>query len=150
MGQKSGAGIVVSTVAVNLKECAPFGSEHRQGLMAADKNQWEQLYQRGIATQLAGKTDEAVGWFHEAAEIDDQFADLRFRQGCCALALGRTDEARKQFVAARDLDTLRFRCDSRLNDLVRRTVSSFNDQRVFLADAEAVFSEQSPEGLHWR
>src|ERR1035438_5551296 len=80
-GRKSGAGIVASTVAVNLKDCAPFGSAHRQGLIAAEKSKWEQLYQNGVATQSAGKTEAAVGWFHEAAQIDDQFADLRFRQG---------------------------------------------------------------------
>ena len=146
-GRKSGAGIVVSTVAVNLKNCAPFGSEHRRGLTAIDENKWEQFYQNGIAAQSAGKTEEAVGWFHEAAQIDDQFADLRFRQGCCALVLGKTDEAKKQFVAARDQDTLRFRCDSRLNDLIRQTVSNFNDQQVVLADAETAFATQSSEGL---
>ena len=27
-GRRSGAGIVVSTIAVNLRDCAPFGSEH--------------------------------------------------------------------------------------------------------------------------
>jgi tetratricopeptide (TPR) repeat protein len=146
-GRKSGAGIVVSTVAVNLKDCAPFGSEHRRGLTEADESKWEQFYQNGVASQSAGKTEAAAGWFHEAAQIDDQFADLHFRQGCCALALGKTDDAQKQFVAARDQDTLRFRCDSQLNDIVRRTVSSFNDQQVVLADAETAFATQSSEGL---
>jgi tetratricopeptide (TPR) repeat protein len=146
-GRKSGAAIVVSTVAVNLKDCAPFSSEHRRGLTEADENKWEQLYQNGIAAQSAGKTEGAAGWFQEAAQIDDQFADLRFRQGCCALALGKTNDAQKQFVAARDQDTLRFRCDSRLNDLVRQTVMNFGDQRVVLADAETAFAAQSPKGL---
>ena len=49
--------------------------------------------------------------------------------------------------SARDLDTLRFRCDSRLNDLIRQTVSNYGDQRVVLADAEQAFAEQSPDGL---
>jgi tetratricopeptide (TPR) repeat protein len=146
-GRRSGAGIVVSTVAVNLKDCAPFGSEHRQGLTAVETSKWELFYQNGVAAQSAGKTEEAVGWFHEAAQIDDQFADLHFRQGCCALALGKTDDAKKQFVAARDQDTLRFRCDSKLNDLVRQTVSNFSDQRVVLADAETAFAAQTPIGL---
>ena len=146
-GRKSGAGIVVSTVAVNLKDCASFGSEHRQGLTAAEKSKWERLYQNGVAAQSVGKTEEAFGWFHESAQIDDQFADLCFRQGCCALALGKTDDAKKQFVAARDRDTLRFRCDSQLNDLIRKCISNFRDQQVVMADAETAFAEQSPEGL---
>jgi tetratricopeptide (TPR) repeat protein len=146
-GRKCGASVVVSTVAVNLRKCAPFGSEHRRGLTEADRNKWEHFYQNGVAATSAGDTPAAARWFDEAAQIDDQFAELRFRQGGCALALGNTGDAQKQLLAARDLDTLRFRCDSRLNDLIRRTVSAFNDQAVVLADAETEFARQSPEGL---
>ena len=147
VGRHSGAGIVVSTVAVNLLDCAPFASEHRRGLTEADKSKWEQLYQNGVAAQSAGKIQEAAGWYRKAAQIDDGFAELRFRQGRCALALGETAEAQKQFAAARDLDTLRFRCDSRLNDLIRQSVSNDDDPRVILADAERAFAEQSRDGL---
>ncbi len=146
-GRRGGAGIVVSTVAVNLKDSAPFGSEHRQGLTEAEKSKWESLYQNGIAAQSAGKMEEAAGWFREAAQIDDQFADLLFRQGCCALALGKTADAQKQFAAARDQDTLRFRCDSRLNGLIRQTVSNYGDPQVVLADEENAFMGRSPDGL---
>lgn len=146
-GRRHGAGIVVSTVAVNLKDCAPFASAHRLGLTDSDKTKWETLYQKGIAEQTAGKLDEAANCYDEAARIDDAFAELHFRQGTCALALGQTVEAQKQFTAARDDDTLRFRCDSRLNDLIRQTVSVCADPRIVLADAEHVFAEQSPHGL---
>ncbi len=146
-GRKSGAGIVVSTVAVNLRDSAPFGSEHRLGLSDSDKKKWEQFYQSGVAAQAAGKIAEASGRYRAAAQIDDEVADLHFREGCCALALNQTAEAQKQFVSARDLDTLRFRCDSRLNDLIRQAVSNYRDSRVVLADAERLFAEQSPDGL---
>lgn len=146
-GRHSGAGIVVSTVAVNLKDCGPFASEHRRGFTDADKSKWGLLYQKGIAAQSVGKIQEAAEWYRGAAQIDDDFADLRFHQGCCALALGETADAQRQFAAARDLDTLRFRCDSRLNDLIRQTVSNYDDPRVVLVDAERAFAEQSPAGL---
>ena len=144
-GRHGGAGIVVSTVAVNLRDCAPFASAHRRGLSEADKSKWEQLYQNGIAAQTAGKNRGSCrNGIVEAAQIDDDFAELRFRQGGCALALGETAEAQKQFSTARDLDTLRFRCDRRLNDLIRQTVSNCNDPRVVLADAEHAFAEAKP------
>ena len=146
-GRQGGAGVVVSTVAVNLRDCAPFGSKHRPGLTDSDKEKWESLYQQGVAAQTAGSFQEAARAFRAAAQIDDHFADLRFRQGCCALALGNTANAQEQFTAARDLDTLRFRCDSRLNDLIRKTVSDDNDSRVVLADAERSFADHSPNGL---
>ena len=147
VGQRGGAGIIVSTVAVNLKDCAPFASSPRPGLSEPDKTKWEQLYQLGAEAQTAGKNQAAAAWFHEAAQIDDTVAELRFRQAGCALASGETAEAQRNFLAARDLDTLRFRCDSRLNGLIRQTVSNCKSEHVLLADAERVFAEQSPEGL---
>jgi len=146
-GQRSGVGMVVSTVAVNLKDSAPFASAHRPGLSGPDQAKWEQLYQLGIKAQAAGQAQEAAAQFQAAAQIDDRFADLRFRQGECALALGQTQPAQRQFQAARDLDTLRFRCDSKLNDLIRQSASHREREHILLADAERVFAEQSPDGL---
>lgn len=147
VGRRSGAGIVVSTVAVNLRDSAPFASAHSPGLSEADKTKWEGFYQNGIAAQTAGKLDAASGSYRDAARIDPYFADLQFREGRCALALGDTNEARRAFATARDLDTLRFRCDTRLNDLIRQAVSMRNDERVVLADAEHDFAEECPDGL---
>jgi len=146
-GERRGVGIVVSTVAVNLKDCAPFASAHRPGLSAPDRAKWDAFYQAGIKAEDAGKEQEAAGQFQAAAQVDDRFAELRFRQGLCALALGQTQPARQQFQAARDLDTLRFRCDSKLNDLIRQDVVHREPERVLLADAENAFAEQSPGGL---
>jgi len=146
-GRKAGVGIVVSTVAVNLKDCAPFGSEHRPDLSERLKATWEKFYQLGIAAQQATNHEEAAGYFREAAQIDDTFADLRFRQAECALALGRTAEASQNFQQARELDTLRFRCDRRLNDLTRQTAANRQSERILLADAESAFARESPDGL---
>lgn len=146
-GQRSGAGIVVSTVAVNLRDCAPFASAHRAGLSEADRANWNHLYQLGIQAQDAGNQLEAAQRFQEAARIDADFAELRFRQGVCALASAQAREARGHFQAACDLDTLRFRCDSRLNELTRQAATKREGERVLLADAERVFAEKSPEGL---
>jgi len=147
IGQQSGAGVVLSTVAVNLKDCAPFASAHRPKLSESDRADWERLYQRGIEAQQVGKNHDAAEFFREAGRIDDTFAELRFRQAWCALALGQTQEAHGHFRAARDLDTLRFRCDSRLNELTRHIASGRERDRVLLADAEEAFAERSPDGV---
>jgi tetratricopeptide (TPR) repeat protein len=146
-GRQAGVGIVVSTVAVNLKDCAPFASEHRPGLSESARAKWEQFYQLGIAAQLAKNNEVAAARFREAAQIDDSFAELPFRQAGCALALGRISEARQDFLKARELDTLRFRCDNRLNELARQAASNRQPERVLLADAERACAEQSPDGL---
>jgi tetratricopeptide (TPR) repeat protein len=146
-GRRNGAGLVVSTVAVNLKDCPPLASAHRPRLSEPEKRKWELLYQLGFKSQDAGNSQEAAERFHEAAQIDDTFADLPFRQGQCALALRDLRAAQGYFRVARDLDTLRFRCDSKLNELTRHATSNREDDHILLADAERAFAEQSPDGL---
>ena len=145
--QRSGVGVVVSTVAVNLKDCAPFASAHRVGFSAADKARWDELHQLGIKAQDAGDPRQAAERFAEAAKLDETFAELRFRQGQCALALGKILEAQQHFQAARDLDTLRFRCDTRLDALTRKSASGQESRKVLLADAQRSFAERSAQGL---
>jgi tetratricopeptide (TPR) repeat protein len=147
LGHDSGAGVVVSTVAVNLKDCAPFASLHRATLSAGELKDWEAAVNRGVAAQQAGNIPEAQTAFRAASALDDTFAELRFRLGQCAFASADPNEARKQFIAAKDLDALRFRCDSQLNDLTRQTCSHRESDRVLFADAEAAFAASSQDGL---
>ena len=51
--------------------------------------------------------------------------------------------AQKEFAAARDLDALRFRCDSRLNEIIRQQAEG----DVALADGERALAEASPSGI---
>jgi tetratricopeptide (TPR) repeat protein len=145
--RRAAARVVVSTVAVNLRDCAPFVSAHRRGLTEPDKNNWVGLYRKGIAAQTAGRFGEAADWYRQAAQIDDEYAELHYRAGVCSLALGQTVAAQEQFVLARDQDTLRFRCDSHLNKLIRQTVSNYSGERVVLGDAEQALAADSLNGL---
>ena len=69
----------------------------------------------------------------------------RYRQGREALRLGRDDEARRLLAEARDLDTLRFRADTRTNAIVREVAR--REAGVRLVDAEEALARQSPHGL---
>jgi tetratricopeptide (TPR) repeat protein len=70
-----------------------------------------------------------------ASRIDDGFADLHFQLGGCYLELGRTEEARREFIRARDLDGLRFRADSQINDAIRAVAADMALRGVRLVDA---------------
>jgi tetratricopeptide (TPR) repeat protein len=105
------------------------------------------LFKLGTEDHQANRIQAAAKQFEKAAQLDDTYADLRFRQGQCALALGQSPEAQRQFSAARDLDTLRFRCDSRINELIRQASGRQNRANVLLADAEQAFADQSPDAL---
>ena len=146
-GRARDLGIVISTVAVNLRDCAPFASAHRPDLSEADRAKFDQLYQAGIQAQNAGDLQTALTRFQEASKMDAAFAELCFRQGSAELALAQPSEAQKHLVAARDLDTLRFRCDSRLNELLRTATVGRESDRILLADGERALAEQSPSGV---
>lgn len=146
-GHDHGAGVVVSTVAVNLKDCAPLGSENRLGFGGASLEAWREKMEQGADAQAAGRWREAVADYRAAAQLDDSSADLQFRLGRCLLAAGDPAGGRRALVAARDLDTLRFRCDSRLNDLARQAAAGREKDRVLLADAEQALAAASPDGL---
>jgi len=142
-GRNSGSKIVVSTVAVNLKDCAPFASLHRPDLSESHLNEWQRCFDAGAKTQADGDFRQASTDYDQAEQIDDRFAELRFRRGQCALALQEAGVAQKEFAAARDLDALRFRCDSRLNDIIRRQAAG----GVALADGEQALAEASSDGV---
>jgi tetratricopeptide (TPR) repeat protein len=147
LGHESGAGIVLSTVAVNLKDCAPFASRHRADLSGSDKQKWDHFMNLGLQAQSAGRLSEALSEFQAAAQLDDSNAGLEYLLGRCRLAQGDVSGARKALMAARDLDALRLRCDGPLNQLVRNAAAGRQAQRILLADAERAFAAASPDGL---
>jgi tetratricopeptide (TPR) repeat protein len=145
VARNSGARVIVSTVATNLKDCAPFGSLHREGLGADGLRSWSTLVQQGAEQENAGSYAEALKSYRAAANIDDEYAELAFRIARCLEALGDYNAARAYFLRARELDTLRFRADSKINDVNRSVASS--SAAVELVDADAIFAKESPNGI---
>lgn len=146
-GTESQAKVVVSTMASNLKDCAPFASLHRADLSESQIAEWNRLYQAGTNADQAGKLSEALEAYGKAANIDDQWADLQFRQARDLWLAGDFAAALHHFVLARDYDVLRFRADSRLNDIIRNTSSNRLDEGIAFLDGNEVLARQSPHGV---
>ena len=139
-GRQAGAETILCTVAVNLRDCSPFASTHKVGLTEAQLSAWEQAFQAGIERADAGDGQQAIGHFLSAAAIDEAYAELQFRLGQCYLTEGQTEPARQAFVAARELDALRFRADTRINRIIRE-VSDEQGADVHLVDTELAVGE---------
>jgi len=140
----AGANVILSTVAVNLKDSPPFASVHGKDLHASDLGRWQESFDEGSRRLTAGDARGAREIFQTALRLDPNHADLRFRLGQAALADGDADAARDHFVAARDLDALRFRADSGVNGVIREVASAYSDRRVWLVDAATALAA-SPE-----
>ena len=145
VARKAGAKVIVATVATNLKDCAPFASMHKEGLKAEELRSWSSLFQQGNEMEAANLPAEALKLYFSAAKIDDEYAELEFRIARCLLAVGDSSAAKEHFARARDLDTLRFRADSRINEINRSVASS--SAAVDLVDADKILSDASPDGI---
>jgi tetratricopeptide (TPR) repeat protein len=144
VARESGARVIVSTVATNLMDCAPFTSLHREGLGPDALRSWSALVQQGAEQENAGSYAEALKLYLSAASIDSEYAELEFRIARCLRALG-DNSAREHFLRARDLDTLRFRADSQINDINRAVARSSHGAE--LVDADALFAQESQSGV---
>jgi tetratricopeptide (TPR) repeat protein len=145
----SGAQVLISTVAVNLKDSAPFASLHRADLKPEDREAWEEQVREGAALESAGRYGEALEHYLSAATIDDRYAELQYRISRTQWALEEFDAARERFAKARDLDSLRFRADGPINEIIR-LVAGTAGPGVELIDAERLFAEASPHGIPGR
>lgn len=149
-GRSTGARVVVSTMASRVRDWPPFGSLHRPDLSQPERVEFEREYQTAVTAQRLAQWDKAIQSYQQAAQIDPEYAGLHYRWGRCALALGHMEEAREHLLLARDLDTLRFRSDTALNEVIRQWAAGQAPEGMRLLDAERGFERESPGGLPGR
>jgi len=147
MAAGAGAETVLCTVGTNLRDCPPFASLHRPDLTSEQQKDWDTIHQQGVQAESQGKGVEALAAYLQAAQIDESYAELQFRLGRCYQAAGDYENARDRYVRARELDTLRFRADTQINEAIRQVASQRNTSKTRLADVAEVLDANSPHGL---
>ena len=139
-GHKSGARIILSTVAVNLKDCPPFGSEPLQNTDCA------RLLQDAATAEAGGHFTEALPSLQRAVETFPKSAEAQFQLAACMLRL-TNGAALPHFLQAVDVDTLPFRADSEINESIRAASRQFAENPVVLCDAAERLKAASPDGI---
>ena len=173
-GRAAGVPVLLSTVAVNLKDCPPFASFQRPSLPEAARQACARLSAEALAAEKTGDFSRAAGIYDAAAELDPGFAEFHFRRGLCLLAQADRDRApvappsapsgkgtnpvgtallasaRVSFERARDADALPFRADSRINAIIREVAAASAGPGLELCDAVALLATNSPVGIPGR
>ena len=145
-GRRAGATTLLCTVLTNQRDFAPFLSQHRPGLTPAELAAWDAGLAAAVKAQQAGDLPAAEAAYRAAYAIDDRHAEFDFRFGRFALQLGRDLDARDLLQRAHDLDTLRFRTDSKLNQIVRDLGTS-GSPALEVVDLAAALAAQSAHGI---
>jgi len=147
VARESGIKTIVSTVATNVKDSAPFASLHCRDMTDEITREWNTIYQSGIKLESEARYAAAIQRYLEAGRLDNCYADLHYRLARCYWQLGNYDSARDRYIQARDLDTLRFRADTKINDIIRSAAGGSSAEGAYLVDAVKDFEENSVEGI---
>ncbi len=147
VAKRSGAAVVLCTVASNLKDCAPLLSLHRSGMTAPELAEWGRAFDRGRIEWLLGEGDSGRSDLLRALSIDPQYADTSFMLGSIELKSGSLGSARKHFLDAAHWDALRFRPDPRINEIIRNVARSPAADVRLLDAALAMGSDPASDGI---
>jgi hypothetical protein len=146
-GIQSGAKVLLCTVAVNLRDCPPFGSLLSNELTTEQRHRFGTIYTNGVAQQDLNQPPAALEHFARAAELDPDFAELQFRWGQALLQSTNRAAAQERFQRACDTDTLPFRADTRINQTIRTVSQRWSGDQVLLVDVETAMSLVASDGI---
>ncbi len=141
--RNKGIHVLLSSVPVNLRHSAPFLSVHRPDLSNDQLDQWRELTGSGAQSSDTENWGEAVTHFQAALEIDPEYADTHFRLATAFENLGEFQKAKTHYERARDLDALRFRADTKLNQIIQNVAASVENEAFSFVDSAAAFERAS-------
>ncbi len=149
LGEKSGARVLLSTVAVNLRDCAPFASDIPSGRspggsVSEGEKHLESAQANLRSTNYAGAMEEIgqAARMIDPQRLPNQPATLHYLLGHAYLGLNRTNDARTSFERALQLDALRFRADAAINKIIRDASAGRPNCRV--VDVAEDLARQAP------
>jgi tetratricopeptide (TPR) repeat protein len=141
--RNKGIHVLLSSVPVNLRHSAPFLSVHSPELSNEQLDQWREATRRGSQSSDEENWDDAITRFQAALEIDPDYADTHFRLATAFENLGNFQEAKTHYERALDLDALRFRADSRINQIIQKAAASVENDAFSFVDSAAAFEQAS-------
>ena len=121
IAESAGATLLLVVPASNLRESAPFKSEHRSGLSVEDLKQWRRFDRQ--AREMVGRDNLEARLAHldKAIRIDERYADTHFQRARTLWQLERYSEAREAYVRARDEDVCPLRALTEMEEIAYQT-----------------------------
>ena len=138
-----GIHVVLSSVPVNLRHSAPFLSVHSRNLSQDQLDQWSELTRKGAQSSDQKDWGAAIASLQAALAIDPDHADTHFRLATALENAGQFQQARTHYQRALDLDALRFRADTRINQIIQQVAARIGDEAVSFVDSAAAAEQAS-------
>lgn len=117
------------SVAADSTKYAGFIKNYAEGKTAFDKGDWAAAYRS----------------FRTAEGIDSMYAQCNYYLGRLTLRQGDPGQAKAWFSRAEELDALRFRAPSPMNNIIPRLAAQYKS--IHLVDARSAFEARSEYGI---
>jgi len=127
----------------NLADTPPFKSEHRSGISAAQLAQFDRLESAARAAPTLGHV-RAVALYREALAIDPEYAATHYQLGMLLELLGRYNEARDEYLAARDQDICPLRIIQPMENAIQEVADTWS---LACLDARPLLAARTEHGI---
>ncbi|HVW60767.1 MAG TPA: hypothetical protein VHC48_12040, partial [Puia sp.] len=117
------------SIAADSAKYAVFIKNYAEGKRAFDKNDWTTAYK----------------YFRAAEGIDSMYAQCNYYLGRLTLRQGDPGQAKAWFSRAEELDALRFRAPSPMNNIIPKLAAQYKS--IHLVDARSAFEARSEYGI---
>jgi tetratricopeptide (TPR) repeat protein len=135
--------VILSSVPVNLRHSAPFGSSHKNGITDSQLQQWNELNQKADEAFTQKDWIAAEKSYRALQDIDPEYADSHFRLATVLEKKGNYDQAKEHFEAALHFDTKRFRSNHVINEIIEAVANDETSEELTYVDNVAVFNSVS-------
>ena len=145
IAQAVGARVIFITPASNLRDVAPFKSEHRTGLSEEVRHGWKELFDQARADfRTNALPTNGLAALDEAIRLDELPANLHYVRGRILEKLGRFPEAKAAYERAREEDVCPLRALSTMRPLLLGVAA---EKKVPVVDFERLIESLSEHGI---
>jgi len=136
--------VLLSSQVSNLRGQPPFVSDDPERVSPDQAAMLSALLAAAKVSMQAGNFREALQHASQALEIDSLHAMAHYLVAQYLDTVGRKEEARQEYIKARNYDRLRFRMSSEFNKVIREATDG---QRSFFVDMEVAFARASRDSI---
>ena len=126
LARAGGAKVLIVSPASNLKDCAPFKSQHRDGLSTDEKQRFDALLKQAHANQAQEKLELALAQYKQAMAIDNRYADLHYQVAQLLLKKQQVTEALLASRRAQEEDICPLRAFESIRDSIQRVAADIS------------------------
>jgi hypothetical protein len=147
MARDAGVPVILLNPVSNL-DTPPFKSEHMAGLTADERKRFDALWDEARKLYRSN-LPEAILRLRQAIALDDQHAGIHYELAQCLKDLGRLEEARAEFVRAKDNDICPLRILEPMNQATLEIARTTGTPVIDLVDYFAAKSAGGIAGYNW-